>query len=196
MEVSSAQWYTTAASLVIVAVLGSIMFGLPWLDQAVSGSRRLDSGTIYVIGGGIEVRTPSGAYLNAGNSRSGTDNGTVVFTVHGNGLRYAIAVTQYTGALDAADRRMRRRLEEKRGIRVAEAREPIRTTSGVDGYQGTYLTDVGQHSTAARSGRYAVFRFDRSRVVEAYAVGQVNLMDLDANVVEATFKSFTSERAR
>src|SRR3712207_2381250 len=100
-------------SLGILVVVTAIGAGLPALDRAVSGTRRLTPGATYHVTDAVHLVPPANATLEAGQSRPGRDTGQVVFNV--GGVRLAVLVTQAPTGLSAAPQRLVTRLHDSLG---------------------------------------------------------------------------------
>lgn len=139
------------ASLGILGTVGVIAIGLPAVDRALPADRAVPAGQRYTVGGGITVLTPTGAQVDVTRTRPGTNAGTALFVV--GPVRYAIVVTPFTGTLDDAVVRLRRKITENQGYQVTGDEYPVATAQGVAGRQGAY-------TAPGRAGRYAVFLAD------------------------------------
>src|SRR5215468_787424 len=93
-------------SLGVLAVVGTIAFGLPAIDRAVPDTRAVPAGQPYGVGGGITVIPPPGARLDVTRTRPRSDRGSVLFVL--GEVRYAVLVLPYSGGLEAEGARLRR----------------------------------------------------------------------------------------
>src|SRR5437870_13759345 len=150
----------TWCSLGVLAVVGTVAFGLPAIDRAVPGTRPVPPDQAYVVGGGVSVIPPPGAVLDVTRTRPRTDRGSALFVL--GAVRYAVLVSPYTGDLTAAADRLRHRLHDAGGFLPAGPARPVATGAGIAGLAGD-LSGPGD-----RAGRYAVYLLGRL-VVEATA---------------------------
>lgn len=194
MEVDCAKRYSLGGSLAIVAVLALIAIGLPWLDRMVPGDQSLAPGVPYLVGCGIEITPPPGAFLDVGKSRPGKTTSRAIFTVKNTALRYVIVATYRDGSLDDAWRRLRRRLTDIGGIRLFGDQAGIKTAAGVAGFTGMYIP-INRQVTSPY-GKYAVFVFDGPSVVEVIVVGTAESLRKAAQTIDATFTSVVARRQR
>lgn len=155
-------------SLGVVAVVGTIAFGLPAIDRAVPSTRSVPPDQPYGIGGGVTVIPPPGALLDVTRTRSRTDRGSALFVL--GDVRYAVLVSGYSGDLTAAAARLRRRLHDAGGYLPAGPARPVTTLAGISGLAGDL------RGPRDRAGRYAVYLVGR-RVVEATATGPAGTLD-------------------
>jgi hypothetical protein len=132
----------------VLAAVAAIAFGLPAVDRAVPAARPVPAGEPYEVGGDVTVVPPPGALVDVTKSRPGTDRGTALFLV--GPVRYAVLATPFTGTLDEAAARLRRKITATRGYQVTGREAEVRTDSGLAGRQGGY-------TAPGRGGRYAVF---------------------------------------
>jgi hypothetical protein len=173
-------WREALCSLGVLAVVGTIAFGLPAFDRAVPGTRAVPPDQPYGIGGGIVVIPPPGAVLDVTRTRPRTDRGTVLFVL--GEVRYAILVSPYSGDLTAAAVRLRRRLHDAGGYVPTAPASPVTTASGIAGLSGDL---TGPHG---RAGRYAVYVVG-PRVVEATATGPAGALSGALTAVDASLAS-------
>src|SRR5256885_3226145 len=112
----------TWCSLGVLAVVGTVAFGLPAIDRAVPGTRPVPPDQAYVVGGGVSVIPPPGAVLDVTRTRPRTDRGSALFVL--GAVRYAVLVSPYTGDLTAAADRLRHRLHDAGGFLPARPAPP------------------------------------------------------------------------
>ena len=137
-----------AGSAGVLVAVAALALGLPALDRALPAEREVAAGP-YEVGAGVTLVPPPGAVVDVTNTRPGADRGAALFLV--GPVRYVIVVTPFTGDLEDAADRLRRKITEVRGSQVAGAESATATLSGLPGLQGGY-------TAPGRGGRYAVFR--------------------------------------
>jgi len=137
-----------AGSIGIVCTVAGLAVGLPLLDEALPATRPVDPGP-YAVGGGVTVTPPPGSRVDVTLTRPGETRGTAVFLV--GSVRYVIVVTPFTGSLDSAAERLRRKITAVRGHELTGKEFPVTTATGLSGLQGAY-------AAPGRGGRYLVFR--------------------------------------
>jgi hypothetical protein len=147
--------------------MAAIAYGLPAVDRALPADRPIPAGQPYLVGGGITVVPPPHAMVDVTKTRPATDRGTALFVL--DTVKYAIAVAPFTGTLDEAAVRLRRRITGTRGYQVTGDERPVQTAHGVAGVQGGY-------AAPDRSGRYTVFVLD-GRTVEVTVSGACPELD-------------------
>lgn len=170
-----------AGSLAVLGVVLAIAAGLPALNRALPGGLPVGPEP-YAVGAGVRFRPPDGAQLDAGRSRPGDERGTALFTVEG--VRCVVVVDRYSGSLDEAADRLRRKITQTAGYQVTDVELDIRTAAGVAGRRGSY-------TSPDRRGGYAVFVAD-GLVVEVTVSGpelQVNRVAaaIDDSIASVTF---------
>jgi hypothetical protein len=131
----------------LVLAVVALAVGLPAADRALPAGRPV-AAEPYLVGGGVTVVPPPGAFLDVTGTRPGTDRGTALFLV--GDVRYVIVVTPFAGDLEAAAARLRAKITGRRGHQVTGRESATRTASGLPGRQGGY-------AAPGRCGRYAVF---------------------------------------
>jgi hypothetical protein len=144
-----------AGSLVILATLGGIAYGLPAVDRALPADRPVASGEPYSVGGGVTVVPPPNSMIDVTKTRPGVDRGTALFIL--DSVRYVIVVVPFGGTLDEAAGRLRRKITGSTGYQVAGNERSVTTAQGIVGRQGSY-------TAPGRAGRYAVFVDDGTAV--------------------------------
>lgn len=164
-------------SSAVLAVLLALGVGLPVLDHRVSGLQRLPVGEPYLVGAGIAVTPPPGAWLDASRTRRDRDGGVAVFVLDPGRrqVRYGVSVDPYDGSLKQAAERLTARLTRTARVRVAAGQDDITTLAGMRGREGRYLGTRATHDATARAagpqaGRYAVFVIG-GRSVEVTVIG-------------------------
>jgi hypothetical protein len=135
-------------ALSLVAALAGLAFGLPALDHALPAERDVRTDRPYAIGGGVWVLPPPGATIDVTGTRTGADEGSVLFRI--GTVRYAIVVQPFDGNLVAAAGRLRQKITGTAGYQVTGAELSVATATGLAGVQGGY-------TAPGRGGRYAVF---------------------------------------
>lgn len=167
------------ASLAILGAVAAIAVGLPALDRALPADRPVRAGVPYPVGAGVTVVPPPAAMLDVTKTRPGPDGGTALFVL--DTIRYAIVVGPFSGTLDAAAERLRRKIAENRGYQITGAERPVTTAQGVHGRQGGY-------TAPGRAGRYAVFVVDELAIevtVSGAAPGYDRAFDQIAHSVKS-----------
>jgi hypothetical protein len=136
------------ASLAVIATVAVIGLGLPAINSLVPAARAVSAAQAYPIAAGVSVRPPAGAHIDVTQTDPGPHEGSVLFVI--GTIAYTVAITPFTGTLADAAGRLRRKLTDTGGYRVARGETIVTTAQGVTGQQGTY-------ASAGRVGRYAVF---------------------------------------
>jgi hypothetical protein len=136
-----------AGTLGLLVAVGALAVGLPAADRALPAGRPVPAGP-YLVGAGVTVVPPPGAFLDVTGTRPGADRGAALFLV--GGVRYVVVVTPFAGDLEAAAGRLRTKITGVRGHQVAGTESATTTASGLPGRQGGY-------TAPGRNGRYAVF---------------------------------------
>jgi hypothetical protein len=140
-----------AGSLAILATIGGIAYGLPAVDRALPSDRPVAAGEPYTVGAGVTVVPPPHSMIDVTKTRPGADRGTALFLL--DSVRYVIVVVPFTGTLDEAAARLRRKITGSAGYQVAGNERPVTTAQGLVGRHGAY-------AAPGRAGRYAVFVVD------------------------------------
>ena len=161
-------------SLGVVAVVGTIAFGLPAIDRAVPANRSVPLDRPYRVGGGIALVPPAGADLDVSRTRPRTDQGSVLFVI--GGVKYAVVVSGWSGDLRDAERRLLRRLHDTAGYTASGPPRPVRTPPGLAG-------DL--RCPYGRAGRYAVYLIGH-RLVEATATGPAAALAVCLPAIDAS----------
>lgn len=138
-------WRNLAGAGSVLAVVLTVVFGLPALDRAVPVDQALAEHRL-LIADGVTVMPPGGAII-AKQIHSGPE-GSVMFLV--GPARYAITVSPFDGDLEAAFIRLRKKIQSMRGYQVTSPEIPTRTDSGLQGRGSTF-------AAPGRSGRYIAF---------------------------------------
>jgi hypothetical protein len=142
----------TLGSLAVLGAVVLVAFGLPLIDRALPASRPLETvdAAPFTVGSGVTMVPPGQSRVDLVKTRPGRDRGTALFLI--GGVRVAVVVGPYRGSLDDAFHRLHHKLERTGDASVGPA-GPVRTTQGVAGVQGQYVS-------AGRPGTYAVFVAD------------------------------------
>ncbi|OLB79300.1 MAG: hypothetical protein AUI14_10760 [Actinobacteria bacterium 13_2_20CM_2_71_6] len=131
-------------SLGILAVVGSLAFGLPAVNAALPAARAVPTDQPYPLGHGVSVVPPPGAQLDVTRSVPGS----TLFVL--GGVRYLLVVMPFDGTLEDAAAQVRQKITANRGYQVTGPETPAATAQGVTGKLGGY-------TSPGRNGRYAVF---------------------------------------
>jgi len=169
-----------AGSIGVICTVAGLAVGLPALDDALPSQRPVGPEP-YLVGGGVAVTPPPGARLDVTLTRPGDTRGTAVFLV--DSVRYVIVVTPFTGSLDAATDRLRRKITAVRGNQLTGSELPITTASGLSGLRGTY-------AAPGRGGRYAVF-CGSGVAIEVTVAGADPQLQAALDVIEASTHTIT-----
>jgi hypothetical protein len=164
-------------SLGVLAVVGTIAFGLPALDHAVPANRSVPPDQPYRVGGGVVLIPPPGAHLDVSRTRPRTDRGSALFVL--GTVKYAVVVSTYAGDLPGAAQRLVRRLHDSGGYRASGPTRTVTTAAGVPGLTGDLRGPGGRH------GRYAVYLV-ADRLVEATATGSAAALALCLPAIDAS----------
>lgn len=134
-------------SLGIIAVIAAVGLGLPAADRAIPAAHAIPAGR-YLVAAGVSVVPPAGTAIDVTRTQPGAREGAALFLV--GSVQYAVVVTQFSGTLAEAARRLRSKITSVSGYQIADGESAIATTRGVAGRQGMYVTP-------GHDGRYAVF---------------------------------------
>jgi hypothetical protein len=133
-----------AWSLGVLAVLGTLAFGLPAVDAALPAARPVPADQRYPLSRGVSVVPPPHAELDV----TATGPGKALFLL--GGVRYLLVVTPFDGSLDDAVAQLRQKITANRGYQVTGPETATVTRQGVPGRQGGY-------TSPGREGRYAAY---------------------------------------
>jgi hypothetical protein len=153
-------------ALGVVVILASLALGLPAIDRALPAERPVRADQPYPVGAGVTVIPPPGATIDVTGTRPGDDAGTALFRL--GAVQYAIAVRPFTGDLQTAAARLRKRITGTSGYQVTGAQLMVATAGGLAGLQGGY-------TAPGRGGRYVVFVADGLTIEVTISGGDLDL---------------------
>jgi hypothetical protein len=169
-------------SLAVAGVMASIGLGLPAINKEVPAVQPVAANRPYPVGAGVTVLPPSGASLDASQTRPGTSNGQVLFYI--GSVRYALTAAPFTGTLAEATSSLRSRITATNGYQVTGPETTIATKAGVTGRQGMY-------ASSGRDGRYAVFLNHGIAVEVTLAGNEIDLRpllpEIEASILSIAF---------
>jgi hypothetical protein len=169
-------------STAVLAVISALGLGLPAVNAALPAGRPIKTGQPYPVGAGVRVIPPPGAMLDVTKTVPSPDRGTALFLLCG--VRYLVVAAPFAGTLEEAAKALREKITANRGYQVASAQVAVRTTAGVAGWQGGYVSP-------GRDGRYAVFLSGGTAVQITFAGGDLELNQrlpvLEASVASIAF---------
>jgi hypothetical protein len=154
-----------AGAAAVLAVLLTVVFGLPALNRAVPTDRSL-AGHFYEVGAGVSVTPPPGARVDASKTRPGEERATVMFLV--GDVRYLIVVQPFTGQIGEAAEKLRTKIKATQGYQVTGDEDRVSTAGGLSGVAGGY-------TAPGRCGRYAVFLARGHSIEVTVSGGQLEL---------------------
>jgi hypothetical protein len=173
------------ASLVVVAVCAAVGLGLPWLNNRLPATRAVPAGKPFLVASGVTVMPPPHALYDVTKTATTRDGrqGAVLFVL--GSLRFTVSVVRFDGTLPEAAKVLRMMITRARGYQALGPEGPVVTRAGVAGLGGGY-------TTAAGTGRYAVFVADGLAVQATYngsEPGSDALSTLQASVDSIAFGS-------